>query len=90
LAWLFDDSSNQSIITKEFTARKKLRKVGVTVPVIGFGSPVAEMGKMYEVALKASKTSPSGGWQWRLFPTTPCQVPGQISWRFMQSRDAKA
>jgi hypothetical protein len=33
----FDGGSNQSIITKKYVARKKLRKVGFTVPVIGFG-----------------------------------------------------
>jgi hypothetical protein len=50
----FDGGSNHSIITKEYAARKKLKKVGFTVPVIGFGSPEAEMGELYEVLLKAS------------------------------------
>jgi hypothetical protein len=50
----FDSSSNQSVITKEFIARKKLKKVGITVPVIGFGSLKPEMGKMLEVPLRVS------------------------------------
>ncbi len=51
---MFDGSSNQSVITKEYAARKKLKKVGFTVPVIGFGSPEPEMGELYEVPLRAS------------------------------------
>jgi hypothetical protein len=50
----FDGGSNQTVITKEFAVREKLQKVGVTVPVIGFGSPEAEMGEMFKVPLRAS------------------------------------
>jgi hypothetical protein len=47
----FDGGSNHSAITKEYDARKKLKKVGFTVPVIGFGSPEDEMEVLYEVPL---------------------------------------
>jgi hypothetical protein len=50
----FDGGSNHSVITKEYAAKKKLKKVSFTVPVIGFGRPEAEMGELYEVPLKAS------------------------------------
>ncbi len=47
----FDGGSNHSAITKEYYAWKKLKKVGFTVPVIGFGSPEDEMEVLYEVPL---------------------------------------
>jgi hypothetical protein len=50
----FDGGSNQSFVTKEYASRKKLKKVGFTVPVIGFGSPEPVMGELYEVPLRAS------------------------------------
>ncbi len=94
----FDGGSNQSIITKEFAARKKLKKVVITVPVItvpviGFRSPEPEMREMFEVPLRAS------GKQHIIIravaeeaihngPAAKC--PDNISWRFMQSRNAKA
>jgi hypothetical protein len=34
--------------------RKKLKKMGGGVPVIGFGSPDMKMGNIYEMSLKAS------------------------------------
>jgi hypothetical protein len=40
----FDGDSNLSVITNEYATRKKLKKVGFTIPVIGFGSPEPEMG----------------------------------------------
>jgi hypothetical protein len=40
----FDGGSDQSAITKEYAARKKLKKVGFILPFIGFGSPEPEMG----------------------------------------------
>jgi hypothetical protein len=47
------------VFTREFAERRKLEKVGDGVPVIGFGSPVVEVGDVYEVPLKAS--SKGGG-----------------------------
>jgi hypothetical protein len=50
----FDGGSNQSFITVEYASKKRLKKVGVAVPVIGFGSPEPVMGEMYEIPLRAS------------------------------------
>jgi hypothetical protein len=50
----FDGGNNQSAVTKEYAARRKLKKVGFTVPVIGFGSPEPEMGELFEVPLRTS------------------------------------
>ncbi len=61
----FDGGNNQSIITKEYASRKKLRKVGFTVPVIGFGSSEGPV---------ANGTSPSRQWRWR--PSTTALPSG--------------
>jgi hypothetical protein len=50
----FDGGSNQSFVTMEYASRKRLKKVGFAVPVIGFGSPEPVMGELYEVPLRAS------------------------------------
>jgi hypothetical protein len=89
----FDGGSNQSAITKEYAARKKLRKVGFTVPVIGFGSPKPEMGELYEVPLRTSSKKEviiqavvveaiHNG------PATRC--PENIATRFLQSRNVES
>ncbi len=49
----FNGSSNHYIITKEYVARRKLKKVSATILVIGFGSPEAKVGELYEVPHKA-------------------------------------
>ncbi len=89
----FDGGSNQSAITKEYTARKKLKEVGFTIPVIDFGSPEPEMGELYEVPLRTR-----GKWEVIIRavaveaihngPTARC--PDIIATRFLQSRNAKS
>jgi hypothetical protein len=88
----FDSHSNHSVITKEYATRTKLKKVGVTIPVIDFGSPEPEMGELYEVSLRASgkreivisavavKAIHNG-------PAAKC--PSNIASRFLQSRNVK-
>jgi hypothetical protein len=89
----FNGGSNQSVITKEYAERKKLKKVGFKVPVIGFSSPEPEMGELYEVPLRANgkreviiravavETIHDG-------PAAKC--PDKIATRFLQSRNAKS
>jgi hypothetical protein len=89
----FDGSSNQSVITREYAERKKLKKVSFKVPVIGFSGPELEMGELYEVPLRAS-----GKWVVTVRavameaihngPAAKC--PDNITTRFLQSRNAKS
>ncbi len=89
----FDGGRNQSAISKEYAARKKLKKVGFTVPVNGFGNPEPEMGELYEVpprtsskreviiqavAVEAIHNGPGA------------RCPENIATRFLQSRNAKS
>jgi hypothetical protein len=89
----FGGGSNQSVITKEYAARKKLKKVSFTIPVISFGSPEPEVGELYEVPLRACgkrnitikavavKAIRNG-------PAAKC--PDNSATRFLQSRNAKS
>jgi hypothetical protein len=89
----FDGSSNQSVVTKEYASRKKLRKVGFTVPVIGFGGPEPEMGELYEVPLRASGKRDSvirAVAVEAIHNGPPARCPENIATRFMQSRNAKS
>ncbi len=90
---VFDGGSNQSAITKEYAARKKLRKVGFTVPVIGFGSPKPEMGELYEVPLRTSSKKEVilqavGVEAIHNGPATRC--PENIAMRFLQNRNVES
>jgi hypothetical protein len=89
----FDGGSNQSAITKEYDTRKKLKKVGFTVPVVGFGSPEPEMGELYEGPLRTSgkreviiKTVAGE----TIYNSPAATCPENIATRFLQSRNAKS
>jgi hypothetical protein len=49
-----DGGSSHTVVTKEYTKRKKLKKIGSQFPVISFCSPDVEIGDLYEVLLRAS------------------------------------
>jgi hypothetical protein len=44
-----EGGSSHTEVTKEFAEKRKLKKVSVRVPVIGFGSPAVEVGVVNEV-----------------------------------------
>jgi hypothetical protein len=50
----FDAGSNHTFITWDYAAWRKLKKIGCSIPVIGFGIPNVEVGNLYEVPLQAS------------------------------------
>jgi hypothetical protein len=54
VGFAFDGGSSHIMVTREIAERRKLKKIGSGVPVIGFGSPDVEIGDVYEVPLKAS------------------------------------
>ncbi len=89
----FDGGSNQSFVTMEYAGRKKLKKVGVAVPVIGFGSPEPVMGELYEVPLRASGkrdiTIKAVAVE-AIHNGPPARCPENIATRFLQSRNAKS
>jgi hypothetical protein len=81
-----------SPFTKEYVARKKLRKVSFTVPVIGFGSPKPEMGELYEVPLRASgkrEVIIRAVAVEAIHNRPAARCPANIATRFLQSRNAK-
>ncbi len=89
----FDGGSNQSVITKEYAARKKLKKVGFTVLVIGFGSPEPEMGELYEVPLKVSgkrEITIKAVAVEAIHNGPAAKCPDNITTRFLQSRNTKS
>ncbi len=74
----FDGGSNPCAITKEYAARRNPKKIGFTVPVIGFGSPEPEMGGAVRGSPEDERQerghhpgSSCGGhpqWPWRQMP----------------------
>ncbi len=85
----FDGGSNQSVITKEYASQKKLKKVGFTVPVTGFGSPEPVMGELYEVPLRASGKRDiviKAVAVEAIHNGPPARCPENIATRFLQSR----
>ncbi len=89
----FDGGSNQSFVTKEYASRKKQKKVGFTVPVIGFGSLEPVMGELYEVPLWASGKRDiviKAVAVEAIHNGPPARCPENIATRFLQSRNAKS
>jgi hypothetical protein len=89
----FDGGSNQSFATMEYASKKRLKKVGVAVPVIGFGSPEPVMGELYEVPLRASGKRDiiiKAVAVEAIHNGPPARCPENIATRFLQSRNAKA
>jgi hypothetical protein len=89
----FDGGSNQSFVIIEYASRKKLKKVGFTVPVIGFGSLEPVMGELYEVPLRASGkrdiTIKAVAVE-AIHNSPPARCTENIATRFLQSRNAKS
>jgi hypothetical protein len=50
----FDSGSNNTVVTKEYAEKRKLKKIGSGFSVIFFDSPELEMGNLYEVLPKPS------------------------------------
>jgi hypothetical protein len=50
----FDGGSSHTVVTKEFSERRKHKKVGSGFPLIGFGSSDVKVGDVCKVPLKAS------------------------------------
>jgi hypothetical protein len=51
---VFDGGSNPTVVTKEYAERRRLKKISIVIPVIGFCSPDVEIGNLFKVPLKAS------------------------------------
>ncbi len=71
----FDGGSRHTVVTKKFVNRRKLKKLGGRVPVIGFASPYVGMGAVYEESICYEP---------------PAKCPHNVTWRFLQSRGTTA
>ncbi len=69
--------------------RRKLKKIGSDIPVIGFGSRDAELGNLYEMPLKASgkrQITLCAVVVSAIYNGPPATCPHDITWHFLQSR----